>query len=120
MADSVECEIDRYIASGDYDSAFMAWPGHGVIERGTRGHGDLQEALLRAVEAREIGRSLPAEITGLDLVAFTRQRVGAMVHGLFPMREREAVLALLERSVVFLTPLNVRRVIRESDWLKTA
>ncbi len=37
-----------------------------------------------------------------------------MVDGLFAARERQAVLGLLERSVVFLTPESVERVISET------
>jgi hypothetical protein len=43
-----------------------------------------------------------------------------MVWGLFPRVERQAVLALLERAVVFLTPANLELVLRHQRWLGTA
>src|SRR5450759_5321124 len=56
----------------------------------------------------------------LDLVAFTRARVEPMVRGLFPRDEQEAVLGVLERSVVLLTPANIADVLRNGYWLHTA
>lgn len=43
-----------------------------------------------------------------------------MVRGLFPGRERGPVLSLLERSVVFLTPLKIADVLREASFPDTA
>jgi hypothetical protein len=43
-----------------------------------------------------------------------------MVCGLFPRAQRQAVLALLEGAVVFLTPANVEPVLRYQPWLGTA
>jgi hypothetical protein len=43
-----------------------------------------------------------------------------MVTGLFPEAEREAVLSLLERSVVFLTVDNIEKVLLGQMWLHTA
>jgi len=47
-----------------------------------------------------------------DVVAFTRDKVE-----LFPRAEQDVVLALVERSVVFLTPDNIEAVLRkEMGW----
>ena len=46
-----------------------------------------------------------------DLVAFTRKKVEPMVRGLFRRDEQEAVLAVPEKSVVFLTPANTDQVL---------
>jgi len=43
-----------------------------------------------------------------------------MVHGLFPAGEREAVLALLERSVVFVTRDNLAPLLHSFSFLSTA
>ncbi|WP_223785714.1 hypothetical protein [Myxococcus sp. AS-1-15] len=59
-------------------------------------------------------------LQGVDTVALTRRKVEPMVRGLFPTSEQGAVLSLLEKSVVFLTPANISRVLRESSWLSTA
>jgi hypothetical protein len=61
----------------------------------------------------------PPRFPDLDLVALTRAKVAPMVQGLFPRVEQAAVLALLERSVVFLTPANIRSIIRTGSWLST-
>ena len=42
-----------------------------------------------------------------------------MVTGLFPKAEHDQVLATVERSVVFLTPENIERVLRSERWLHT-
>ena len=43
-----------------------------------------------------------------------------MVHGFFPQAEREAVLTLFEKSVVFLTADNIESVLLEQHWLRSA
>jgi hypothetical protein len=43
-----------------------------------------------------------------------------MIRGFFPRAEQETVLALVERSVVFLTPSNIDATLRGCDWLGTA
>jgi hypothetical protein len=43
-----------------------------------------------------------------------------MVAGFFSTAEQEAVLALLERSVVFLTAANIETVLRDQSWLHSA
>lgn len=54
---------------------------------------------------------LPSVPAPEDLYVLTRRRVEPMVQGLFPKGEQAAVLALLERSVVFLTPDNISDVL---------
>lgn len=61
-----------------------------------------------------------AEIRDLDPAAFARQKLTAMVSGLFPEKEGERVLRMFERSVVFLTPDNIEHVIADAQWLNTA
>lgn len=65
-------------------------------------------------------RPAPELPQGFDGFAFTRAKVEPMVCGLFPRAERQAVLALLERAVVFLTPANFDLVLRHQPWLGTA
>lgn len=54
--------------------------------------------------------------TRLDSVALTRAKVEPMVVGLFPRAERDVVLAMLEKSVVFLTSENVEAVLLEESF----
>jgi hypothetical protein len=43
-----------------------------------------------------------------------------MVDGLFPIAEREAVLRILERAIVFLTPENIEQVLAAESYPHTA
>jgi hypothetical protein len=52
---------------------------------------------------------------GDDLIAFARARVEPMVRGLFSRKDRDPVLALLEKSVVFLTPERIEAEIARAD-----
>ena len=55
----------------------------------------------------------PAFVEINDVVSYTRAKIEPMIRGLFPHAEREAVMTLLERSVVFLTPSNIEEVLRK-------
>jgi hypothetical protein len=56
----------------------------------------------------------------LDATALTRSKIGPMVAGLFPAAEQPPVMAMLERSVVFLHPGNIESVLRSASWPSTA
>jgi hypothetical protein len=58
--------------------------------------------------------------TDLDLVSWTRRKLKPMVRGLFHAADHEAVLSLLERSVVFLTADNIEAVLGGQMWLHSA
>ncbi|KYF67357.1 hypothetical protein BE11_44125 [Sorangium cellulosum] len=49
----------------------------------------------------------------LDLA---RARIGPVVRGLFPAREHDIVLGVLERSIVLLTPHNIDLLLAETTW----
>jgi len=101
------------------DPSGAPWPGN-VIERSRRAHEELIQALVTEVTRRAKTRPAPELAQGFDGVAFTRAKVEPMVSGLFPRVERQAVLALLERAVVFLTCANLELVLRRQRWLGTA
>jgi hypothetical protein len=117
-ANPVALAIETYLLSGQYEPDHRAWPGD-LFERSRRGHDDLLDALVGEVRRRSAGRG-HAPVPKLDLTAWTRGKVTPMVHGLFPRAEHDVVLALLERSVVFLTAGNVERVLRDQRWLQSA
>ena len=54
-----------------------------------------------------------------DVTALTRSKIGPMVSGLFPAAEQPQVMAMLERSVVFLHPGNIESVLRSASWPST-
>jgi hypothetical protein len=112
--------IQRYLHSGEYDHDHSQWPGQNIWEKAKRGHDDLLDALVREVQRRSAGRQNAPVPTDLDLVSWTRRKVTPMVDGLFSAVEREAVLGLLERSVVFLTADTIEPVLCRQSWLRTA
>lgn len=96
----IDEEIARYLSTGDHDMTLAAWPGGWFKNRGAE---DLKAALVAEVQRRTPGVDVSHQVPD-DLAAFTRRRIEAMVHGLFPRAEWPTVRSVLERSVVFLTP----------------
>ena len=112
--------VRRYVSSGDYEADSRDWPGQHYVEKEVNHHAALLEGLLTEVRRRADGARPPSLPEGLDLVAFTRSRVAPMVQGLFPAKEHEVVLGLLERSVVFLTPDNIEQVLTDEHFPSSA
>jgi hypothetical protein len=111
---SIMEEVERYLLTGSSDSLYRAWPGN-IMERSTRAHNDLRVALVNATKLREVKgkRAIPDRS---DTVALTRAKVEPMVRGLFTPSERSVVLAMLEKSVVFLTAENIETVLLEESF----
>ena len=120
MQPSPEKEVERYLRSGDYDTFYCAWPGQDLIARSRLGNSALRAALVSAVHSRAPHATAPEALASIDVVAFTRAKVAPMVRALFPSCEQEMVLALLERSVVFLTPITIDTVLEKTSWPQTA
>ncbi len=114
--------IDLFLRTGDYDLLFLDWPGQNILEKGQRGAGALRSALLAEVRRREAEVTVPrpAALPGDDLASFARAKVEPMVRGLFPRREQEPILALLQQAMVFLTPETIEPLIRKAGLLGTA
>jgi len=111
--------IKRYLYSGQYEHGHPEWPGQNLFERSKKGHEDLLHALLAEVEKRSQGRLHP-RVPELELTSWARRKLMPMVHGFFPDAERQAVLGLLEKSVVFLTSDNFDVVLLRQTWLRSA
>ncbi len=112
-------EVEHYLAIGESDLLHSAWEGD-VFERGKRATEDLIGALLAEVQRRAAGRKPRGLPEGLELQGFTRAKVEPMVRGLFPAAERESVLRLLERSIVFVTSDSLETVLRRFSFLSSA
>ncbi len=112
-------EIERYLRTGEHDPCYTAWSG-GIIDRARRGDRELRAALLGKTRRLTNGITLPPTLPNIDLVPFTRNKLQPMVDGLFPARERELMLSLLEKSVVFVTPANIEQVLSRTNWVHTA
>ena len=118
---SIADEVERYLRTGDTDPCHAAWSGRSFLENHRRAHADLENALVAEVSRRANGWQPPAALVAIeDLAAFTRARVEPMVRGLFPRAEQDAVMALVERSVVFLTPDNIEEMLRAAQWPRSA
>jgi hypothetical protein len=115
---TVAQEVERYLRTGECDPYRSAWPG-GFMEREKRTHEYLRNELVREVRRLTAGlrhEPLPAS----DTVALTRAKVEPMVRGLFPKAEQDQVLALLERSIVFVTGANIESLLLETSFHSTA
>jgi hypothetical protein len=89
------------------------------MERGRRAHDALRGGLVR--EVRRLTDGLKHDpLPVADTVSLTRTKVEPMVRGLFPRVEQDAVLALLERSVIFLTTDNIERILFQCPFNGTA
>lgn len=108
--------IRLYLRTGRV--ADCPWPG-GPVSGGAAQHRALIEALIEEVQRRTTNERT-IDMPLLDLVAYTRKKVEPMVTGLFPKSEREIVLQVLEKSVVFVTPDNFAKVLRSRIQKRTA
>jgi hypothetical protein len=113
-------QIDGYLRTGSTsDPLHTAWPGDEFLERARHAHDDLRGALIREVCHRASGRRHQSVPVG-ETTELTRRKVAPMVRGLFPKREQVQVLAVLERSVIFLTDSNIERILYDQPWEGTA
>ena len=100
---SCQREIERFLATGDYDVLHSAWPGGHALDRIERGSDDLVQALLAELRRSEASVTVPrnSPIRNGDLVAFSREKLEPMVNGLFRRDERGDVLAFSKSQSCF-------------------
>ncbi len=120
MQEIPEQAIERYLRSGDYDVGFHMWPGDNYIASAQYGDATLRKALISAVQCRTQKVTQPDAPAGMDVVAFTHEKVAPMVKGLFPPHERNAIHDVLGHSVVILSPATIDGVLEQTPWLGTA
>lgn len=113
-------EVTRFLATGEADPLACVFPGSDTIERITGYEHCLREALISEVGRREHGRRQRQVPAVFHPVGWIRRKVKPMITGLFPAAERQVVLRVAERSIVFLTQEAVRRTIRETPFLGSA
>jgi hypothetical protein len=118
IASAVASEVERYLRTGETDPYMAAWPGT-WSERAERSRHDLRTALVGKVNQIDSRRSI-LEVAVQNSVALVRRKVRPMVHGLFPPSDRAAVMDLLDHSVVFVTSENIKRLLLEQRWDRTA
>lgn len=115
----LQCEVKRYLDSGDYDSNFTGWPGDNFVDVAQRATHCLRTALVEETLRRAHGLGSQVTLPN-DLNAWARDKLSPMVRGLFPADERSIILDTLGRSVVFLTSDNIAAVLTQQPWLSTA
>jgi hypothetical protein len=122
MKESCRAIVERYLLTGktENDPFWHAWPGENILARARHGDAVLRDSLISTVKMRAAHAAAPKELLGLDVAAFARKKVEPMVRGLFPAVERHPVLDILSRSVVFLSPSLIERVLKEAPRLDTA
>ncbi len=113
-------EIQQFLATGDYDAVHAAWPGRHALERIHAGDAALRSALADALRQRTKGLTFPSMPPDFDAGQFVLGKVRPMVCGLFPAKERQVMLDLFEKSLVFVSGDNIETLIRETDRLSTA
>jgi hypothetical protein len=119
MQTSPQQEVERYLRTGEHDEISRNWPGDNFLARAQHGDAALRDALVSTVRQRTAHAMVPAALTVIDVVAFTRSKVEPMVRGLFPALEQQKVLDVLARSVIFLTPATIDTVLQTTPWLHT-
>lgn len=118
---SLDEEVERYVRTGEHDNhLFLGWPGDNLGARGEHGHAALAGPLIAEVRRRTPHAAVPDALRGLDVEAFARAKLAPMIRGLFPRSEHQTELDMLARSVLFLTPENVERILRGMRWPGTA
>ena len=112
--------VRDYLKTGDHDPAFRDWPGLNFLDAAQRGSAMLCDALVAEVASRTQLHGIAPDLVNRDVIAMARTKISPMVFGLFPAAEQPLVLAMLERSVVFLHPGNIESVLRSARWEHTA
>ncbi len=112
-------EIKRFIATGENDFLSQAWEG-GYVEGGRRAKNAMLGALLAEVRSRCEQRLQMRIPENLDLEHLAESKVGPMVRGLFPRAERDIIMEVLKRSIVFVTGENLEAILRGRSFLRSA
>lgn len=113
-------EVRGFLASGEYDALYSVWPGSDLVTKARKGERALKQALVAEVHHRVKGWRTPSLPSGFNTTQFTCARVGPMVRGLFPQREQQTILGIFDKSLVFLTPGNIGKVLAGMTWMGTA
>ena len=113
-------EIRQFLATGDYDMVHAVWPGRHHLERMHAGDAALRAALADALRKRTKGLTLPSMPRGFNADQFVLGKVRLMVCGLFPAKERQVMLDLFEKALVFVSGDNIEQLVLENDRLSTA
>ena len=115
----IEADIDRYLATGDSDMLGQLGPADNILEGLENYDNALRKELIAEVCRRSRRQKHTPVPDGVDAVC-TRRKLEPMVRGLFPRKEHELVLGVVEQSIVFLTREAALRSIMEVSFRSTA
>ncbi len=114
-------QVHFYLRTGVHeDHPYGEWPGRDFFDQAQLGNEVLRTALIEEVRHRAGVVKVPEILQELDVQAFTRNKIDPMVRGLFPKKEQEAMLQLLQRSVIFLTPRNIEDLLLDMAFHHSA
>jgi len=115
-----DAAVRHYLETGEHDPNVHLWRGDNFMEAEIRTDKALRGALIAVVKNHSDAVPNPPIVAQSDFSAMTRSKIAPMVNGLFPKTEQAQVIALLERSAVFLTTGNIETVLTSAPWLSTA
>jgi hypothetical protein len=115
-----EQQIRHFLATGEHDAVYREWPGDNALARIRAAERRLRAALVKEVRHRMRSCDHPSLPPGFDAGRFVLDKVGSMVRGLFPVKERQVMLNLFEKSLVFVTRDNIEKIVQETPYLFTA
>lgn len=102
-----EQETQRFVTTGEHDVLRSPWPGGDLLKKARTGENALRAALITEVRRRTADRVLPALPPGFDACQFVLGKVRPMVRGLFTASERQGMLHLFAKSLVFVTHASI-------------
>lgn len=116
----LEDDIVRYLATGDSDPLGQARPAKNTLEGMIRYGQTLRDALAAEVRRRSRRRRHPKVPDKTGSASFARCKLEPMVRGLFPKKEQDVVLGVVEQSIIFLTRDATLRLIKEVGFHHSA
>jgi len=97
----MEAEVARFLAKGEADPLGSVFPGNHALERLVGYEQYLRKALIYEVRLREKGRRLNHVPPGFNPSVWTQRKVQPMITGLFPAAERQILIEMAARAIVF-------------------
>jgi len=110
----------HFLVTGEHDVLHGAWPGGDLLAKACTAENTLRAALIEEVGRRMEDRDPPSLPPGFDSFQFVHGKVGPMVRGFFPARERQILLDLFDGSLVFVSHDNIEQILSETQWLHSA
>ena len=115
-----EQATQQFLMTGEHDMLHAAWPGSGHLERMHNGDHALRSALIVEIQRRTGDRDFPSLPLGFDPDQFVLRKVEPMVRGLFPPGEWTVLLALFNKSLVFVTHDTIEQILGEIQYMHSA